>query len=116
MFDGAVIKLVKRVRINLEAPVVMLDSLPDEGVGGKSASASASSPKATGRDATVGPSPKVDEVVDPADKDGGSERDISSLLQKFTPLELYEQFGACMKVCVSSSPRAPSYCLQWVGA
>ena len=112
MNEGAVIKPIKRVRINPEASVVMLDSTPDEGVGEKSASESALSPKATWRVATAEPSPKIDEVVDPADEDGGTERGANSLLQKFTPLELYEQFGACMKVCISSSPRAPSYCLQ----
>ena len=116
MTEVAIIKPIKRVRINPEASVVMLDSIPDEGVGGRSASVSALSPKAGERVATVEPSPKIDEVVDPTNKDDRTERNSNALFQKFTPLELYEQFGACMKVCVSSSPRAPSYCLQWVRA
>ena len=114
--NGAIVKPVKRVRINPEASVVLLDSIPDPGVRERSASVSASSPKAGERVATAEPSHKIDEVVDPTDMDDGTDHDTNSLLQKFMPLELYEQFRACMKVCVSSSPRAPSYCLQWVGA
>ena len=88
--DEAVIKPVKRVRINPDASVVMLDSIPDPGVGERSASASALSPKAAGRVAIAEPSPKIDEVVDPTDKEDGTEREANLLLRKFTPLELYE--------------------------
>ena len=113
---GSALKPKKRVRINPEASVVPLENVSEPGAGEGAASASASPPQragskmAAGRIATAEPSPKIAEVVDPSSKVDDTEHGVELLLQKFSPLELYEKFGASMKVCLSSSPRVPSHC------
>ena len=113
---GSTLQTKKRVRINPEAMTVPLGQISKPGSGDGAARVPSSPTKQTGtkttaeRAASSKPSPTVAEVVNPGAKVVSLEQGAELLLKKYSHVELYEHFGASLKVCLPSCPRVPSRC------